>query len=453
MNNPLKNINAFLPYCLLIVSLTGYLYMGYFLERSSAIPLMLTYSILFAIYGLLLFKLKKTALISFSVFFSLFIRLSLLFALPNLSDDFYRFIWDGRLLNHGINPFIHLPSYYIENPTLSPEGINRDLYLKLNSPEYFTIYPPVNQFIFWLSALLSPNSIVGSVIVIRVFILLAEAGNFYIIDKLLNIYNLPRKNLLIYALNPLVILELSGNLHFEGVVVFFVLAGVYLLKRHKLLYSAASFALAISTKLIPVIFLPLIFSKLSFRKTLYFYLMCGLVTLLTFLPLLSTEFVQGVSSSFSLYFKKFEFNASLYYLLRAYGYHLEGYNIIGTAGSFLALITFMAIVHYAFYESYTRQNTLPHCFLWALLIYLSFTTTLHPWYIIPLIACCLFTSYRFPVLWAFLIFFTYLQYKPEGFLENLNLVLIEYALLFAFLLWEWGRNYFQKMGLSRDIQC
>ena len=159
MSNPFKNINTSLPYVLLTVSLALYLFIAYRLERHDAVPLTVAYVILFVLYLLLLFMLKKPALIRFSTFFSLLIRLSLLFALPNLSDDFYRFIWDGRLLNHGINPFIHLPSYYIDNPGMAPAGISRDLFLKLNSPGYFTIYPPVNQFLFWLAAFISPDSI------------------------------------------------------------------------------------------------------------------------------------------------------------------------------------------------------------------------------------------------------------------------------------------------------
>ena len=448
MSDPPKNINSLLPYSLLIVSLAGYLYIAYFLERSSTLPLIGTYSLLFAFYLILLFSLKKSKNIDFATYFSLFIRVSLLFSLPNLSDDFYRFIWDGRLLNHGINPFIHLPSYYIDNPSLAPDGINQDLFSKLNSPGYFTIYPPVNQFLFWLSAFLSPQSILGSVMVIRAFILLAEVGNFYIIKRLLDIYHLPKKNLLIYALNPLAILELSGNLHFEGVVIFFVLASVYFLNKRKLFHASTSFALAISSKLIPVIFLPLILSKLTLRRTIYFYLICGSATLLTFLPLLNMEFVEGISSSFSLYFKKFEFNASIYYLLREYGYYVEGYNIIGTAGSFLAFVTFMIIIHYAFYEFMAGKNKLPFTFLWTLMIYLSLTTTLHPWYIIPLLAYCLFTNYRFPVVWSFLIFLTYINYSAEEFHEDLNLVLLEYVVLFAFLVWELGREHLWKANFA-----
>ncbi|MDN5212450.1 glycosyltransferase 87 family protein [Fulvivirgaceae bacterium BMA12] len=446
MSNPFKNTNSYLSYPVLIISFLGYVYLAYFLERTATPELMITYTILFVSYIVLLFIPKVSQNVDLFSNISLLIRCSLLFSLPNLSDDFYRFIWDGRLLNEGINPFTHLPSYYLDHPTLAPPGIDEDLYLKLNSQDYFTIYPPVNQFLFWLATYLSPQSILGSVIVIRVAILLAEVGTIAIIRKLLAIYRLPPKNVLIYALNPLAILELTGNLHFEGLVIFFVLGAVYLLHQKKLLYAAVSFALAIGTKLIPVIFLPVLFSRLSVKKTIIFYVITGVVTLLLFLPLLNAEFVEGISSSFSLYFKKFEFNAGVYYLLRAYGYHLEGYNIIGMAGGFLALATFVIIIHYAFYESVTRHHILLFTFLWILMIYLSLTTTLHPWYIIPLVAYCLFTNYRFPIIWSLLIFLTYVNYSTLGFKENLHIVTVEYVILLAFLWWELGGNSRKKLS-------
>ncbi|MEZ4848050.1 MAG: hypothetical protein R3B93_05385 [Bacteroidia bacterium] len=85
----------------------------------------------------------------------IFFRLIVFFALPNLSDDFYRFIWDGRLLSHGVNPFAQLPSEYMLNPDQALRlGLNTELYQGLNSPNYFTIYPPVLQGIFYLSSVL-----------------------------------------------------------------------------------------------------------------------------------------------------------------------------------------------------------------------------------------------------------------------------------------------------------
>ena len=50
-------------------------------------------------------------------------RLILLFAEPWLSDDIYRFIWDGYLWQAGINPFTALPSAYAEQGFNVPASI------------------------------------------------------------------------------------------------------------------------------------------------------------------------------------------------------------------------------------------------------------------------------------------------------------------------------------------
>ena len=96
-----------------------------------------------------------------------FFRALFLFSIPNLSDDFYRFIWDGRLLASGNHPFAQLPVYYMDN-NVSIQGINEDLFNKLNSPEYFTIYPALSQYVFWLAASFRQIMCHGSVLVIKV---------------------------------------------------------------------------------------------------------------------------------------------------------------------------------------------------------------------------------------------------------------------------------------------
>ncbi len=440
MNNSRKSATYYTNIYSLIVSCLGYWLLGYQYDRTNSMVIIVIFGIIFLSYIWQLSKISENHLVDLTAKLSIIFRVILLFSIPGLSDDFYRFIWDGRLLNAGINPFVNLPTFYINHPDMAPDGINEALFANLNSPEYFTIYPPVNQFIFWLSAWLSPNSLLGSIVSIRVFIILAEVGNLLLIKKLLRLYKLPAKNILIYALNPLVILELTGNLHFEALVIFFVLLSIYLIKINNINLAAISFALGICTKLIPLIFLPLLLSRLTIRKTIQFYLVTGIATTLCFLPLLNPEFLEGIQHSFALYFRKFEFNASVYYLLRAYGFQLVNYNIISFAGSFLAMITFVVILHYAFYEMMTRRHKLPFTFLWTLLIYLTFTTTLHPWYITPLLAYGLFTNYRFPVLWSALIFLTYINYTVNGYQENIFIVIMEYSLLTTFLIFEWFKN-------------
>jgi len=68
---------------------------------------------------------------------AILLRIALVFAFPNLSDDIYRFLWDGHLWLAGENPFNHLPSWYAAQGEWLP-GHSMDLYKALNSPEYYT---------------------------------------------------------------------------------------------------------------------------------------------------------------------------------------------------------------------------------------------------------------------------------------------------------------------------
>ena len=426
-------------YLLTGVFLLGIFIIGYILERYQSISLLFSYSVIFVVYLVIIFN-DKINNVCFYLAVAVILRLLLLFSLPSLSDDFYRFIWDGKLLSAGINPFSLLPVEVIKDPVIDIPGINNSLLDKLNSPEYYTIYPPVNQLIFWISVKMFPDSILGSVIIMRIFILLAEAGTLYLVYKILKLYQLPAKNILIYALNPLVILELTGNLHFEALMILFLLLSVYLLYQKRIIGGGIAFAFAIASKLIPVIFLPLFIHRLGLRRSAGFFLITGIITLTLFIPLLGTALYEGMSSSISLYFQKFEFNASIYYVVREIGYWIKGYNIIQTAGLYLAVVVFATVAGYTYWERNKSFNIF-FSFIWVLFIYLIFATIVHPWYVIPLIAFSVFTRLRFPLVWSFVIFFTYTFYHQENVVEDLTIVFIEYMVVVIAILVDLKNNY------------
>jgi uncharacterized membrane protein len=92
------------------------------------------------------------------------------------------------------------------------------------------------------------------------------------LKELLLYFKLPPKKIVWYALNPLIILELTGNLHFEVFAIFFLLASFYLLLKERQTLSALLFSLAVCIKLIPLIFLPSLLPYLGIRKASYYYL-------------------------------------------------------------------------------------------------------------------------------------------------------------------------------------
>jgi hypothetical protein len=72
-------------------------------------------------------------------------RLGLLFETPRLSDDIYRYLWDGRVQAAGINPYRYIPA----DPHLA---FLRDdaIYPHINRRDYApTTYPPGAQMFFF----------------------------------------------------------------------------------------------------------------------------------------------------------------------------------------------------------------------------------------------------------------------------------------------------------------
>ena len=205
-----------------------YFYLGYQLERSQFSILMLS---VFALFGANYFLVKTNQFsVSQLLGISLFFRLILLLVIPNLSQDFYRFIWDGRMLFNGFNPYLATPKNIIEQG-MTPIAQSKELFqgMGLLNASHYTNYPPMSQLCYYIASLFGDKSILLSVVVLRLQIILSDIGVFYFGKKILEHLQLPVKSVFLYLLNPFIILELTGNLHFEAVMVFFLLWSIYLL--------------------------------------------------------------------------------------------------------------------------------------------------------------------------------------------------------------------------------
>jgi hypothetical protein len=87
--------------------------------------------------------------------------------------------------------------------------------------------------------------------------------------------------------------------------------------------SGIFFAFSIASKLIPLAFLPFLIRRLGWRKSLVFFLTIAATILLLFLPYVSRELFLQIAGSLDLYFQKFEFNASVFYLVRWVGFMVK----------------------------------------------------------------------------------------------------------------------------------
>jgi len=415
--------NKLLNYSLFAISLLAYIGLAYYTERTQFLQLSSLFGVLFIAYLLLL---KYNNDYRESIIAAILFRLSLFIAIPNLSDDFYRFIWDGQLLAIGQNPFLYLPS--------SIQAFNPTLFSQLNSPDYYTIYPPICQFVFFIASKLFTNNILGSVIVIRLFILAGELISIYLLHQLATHFKLEKRVVLLYALNPLVIIELTGNLHFETLMITFLLLFLYKLINKQYLMSAVYIGLAISTKLIPLIFLPFLFKRLKWKKSILFYLITLGIVLISFFPFIDSKSLEHLFNSIDLYFRKFEYNASIYYLARWVGWQVSGYNMISIIGPALSFITLLIISYMALTEKNLSINSLIKRMMWSLAVYLLLATTVHPWYVVPLLVFCLFTRHRFAYIWSGVVVLSYGFYYSDQY--NLVWIVLEYFIVSIWIAYE-----------------
>lgn len=427
-------------------------YLGYFVTRDMELPLLGSFAGLFLLYGLwFVSPIKKllfdnTWTVKKLLILAIGIRGILFFTSPNLSDDYFRFVWDGNMLVNQVNPFEYTPNDFVFNDSENHnylkekvlEGSSNTFPGGMNSKGYYSVYPPFNQAIFYLSSLFAGNNMQLNIYFLRFFILLFEVGTLFLLVALLKLFDLPEKNVFLYAFNPLVIIELTQNLHFEGITIFFVLLAIYFLLKKKAVFAGGVYALAITTKLVPLLFLPLFLFKIPFKKLVVFYGMIGITVGILFIPFLGVDLIETFGSSIRLYFKTFEFNASLYYVLREIGYWNVGYNTIHVIGKYTPMVVLGSVLLLIAFN--LRKKEIVQVFkliVWALLIYYSLASIVHPWYAIYLLAFAVFTNYRFPIVWSGTIVLSYFAYRDIGEVNELPwLVLLEYLLVLATVIWD-----------------
>ena len=310
-------------------------------------------------------------------------------------------------------------------------------------------YPAINQLLFWISAGIGGTSILSSVIVLRLLIVIADIGILFFGLRLLKLLKLPKKLIFLYALNPLVIIELTGNLHFEGAMLFFLIVSLWQLQKGNWQWSALFLALSISTKLIPLMFLPLYYqyfkesysnnSKRILLFISYISLTLGVVVL-SFLPFMDKELIHNYLNTVGLWFNKFEFNASIYYLLRKIGYTISGYNQIAFIGKLLAVIVIIGVGFLTFFRGNKNLKDLISSMVLALAFYFFLSTTVHPWYLITMVGLSMFTPFRFSIIWTLMVMLSYTTYSNADFKENHLLLAFEYAVVIGYFVLELRKN-------------
>ena len=214
---------------------------------------------------------------------------------PALSDDVYRYMWDGQVQLHGVHPYRHAPA----DESLS--ALRDDDWERINHPELKTIYPPLSQLVFLLLAALDAGP-VG----FKLAMGLVDFGVVLLLLRLLRRQRLPPERVLLYAWNPLAVMESAGSGHLEPLGIFCVLLAIVWAVEGRNRFSAVALAAGVQVKLLPIVLAPGHARRVGVAASVLFVVVLGVL----WLPYLATG--PAVGSGLYAYAERWEHNASVY---------------------------------------------------------------------------------------------------------------------------------------------
>jgi hypothetical protein len=300
-------------------------------------------------------------LLSWVIIPALFFRTTLLFSPPSLSDDVYRYLWDGSVLLHGINPYRYPPQAMALAFLRGPD------YQSINYKGIPSIYPPLAQLAFALGAALDlgiwgPKAVLWS----------CELLLLWALARLLGCLGLGPERLLLYAWNPLILFEFSGSTHVDVLAVLLLVLATCAIIQERSALSTTLLGLATLAKLLPALLLPL----LARRVRPIWLGLCGALILAGYLPFASAGW--NLLAATKQYALRWRFNDAAFTLL----YHgLLGLGLTEQAALLYGKIVVGLVLLAAIAVLALRQVSLLRGAYWILGLYLLLSPTLHPWYL------------------------------------------------------------------------
>lgn len=419
----------------IVVYILGLVYLNYFGSQDQFTSTLIVYVALFSIY-IYFIRIREKLGEKSTDLLALIFHVVPLFAIPALSPDVYRFIWDGEILTHGIHPYAYTPQELTEKPFFQSSTYLNSLFSEITdlSRSNYSLYPTVNQLYFILPALITENSI-AAVIIMKLLVLSTGILGYIYLKKILKSLKLSVRNAWILAINPFIIIELSGNLHFEGVMLSWLFIAFYFVLTKKWVLAALFWAIAINVKLTPLLLLPFLWRFIGWKAALKTYAMVGLFSVLILGVYLWPSVLPNFLRSIELYFNNFQFNSSLFAISEYILYPVYDYETILVVGPLLSKVSLIIICFVAIVKPIKTGEVWFERMLWGYLIYLLFATTIHPWYIVFPFGLSILTKNSFMIGWTFLIMLSYGFYSFENELISNGLILLEYSgLLFLILL-------------------
>lgn len=312
------------------------------------------------------------------------IRLAFLPAEPLLSDDVYRYLWDGAVQSAGLSPYGVPPA----DPALDPVAEARPEYARwrarINHPELPTVYPPVLELLF--AAVVSSG---GGLLQWKLLLLVGELAIALLLMRGLSRADRDPGLAVLYLWHPLPVLESMWSAHAECLAVLALVAAVLWLEAGQARRAALALGVGLATKLLPIGLAPLLIRHAGWRALSW---MVGAALVLS-APYWGAELWGGLETGargLRAYAARWYFNDVLY---RPLGWLLgldpEDSTQVATRWLRGALACAWIVVCMTVA---LRRWSVRRAAFWVTAAFVVLSPTLHPWYVLWALPCAILAT-------------------------------------------------------------
>src|SRR5713226_6039393 len=388
------------------------------------IKLALVQSVLYLIAAWLIFRARnaRSTLIIVLVLSGIF-RLSIVFAPPFLSDDIYRYVWDGRVQAAGINPYRYIPAdEHLQSLR------DEEIYPKINRRDYaHTIYPPAAEAMYLLTTRISE-----SVTWMKLTMVGFELITVWILMELLASFGLPRQRILIYAWHPLAVWEFAGSGHVDPLAFTFIALALLARKRNWETATGVALGFATLAKLFPIVLFPALYKRWGWKMpvALAATIVAGYLPYLGVGPLGVLGFIPGYAQERGIVSGEQFFILGMVY--RLLGVKLPNAIFLSFAGVVLLALALWSILKRDDDRSYLKRSLV----LGA--AFIALFAPHFPWYFAWLILLLCFVP-SIPAFYltvaSFALYLTWIHWESAQVFRIKAVIFVPFSILVGLMIW------------------
>jgi len=296
-------------------------------------------------------------------------RLILLLTDPYTSNDVSRYLFDGRILLEGLDP------YRIAHDAPELANLRTQWQPPPEHAKYATLYPPLALGLYSIASSFGPDNALAVWKGMTTMASLAIAGIAYKVLKQADVL----RHLPLILLSPLLILEAGESAHVDVFSALAVIAAIWAWQRRRHLTAGAVIGLGVSIKLLPLLLLlPLALFINSWHARLQLFL----GTILALLVIYGVALLMGLQpvGSISLFFEKWRASSPIFYWFEPYLGHTGILYLVVGLGITIILGLFLC----GLYLRHKSERAIFYLMQAALAVPLVLSPVIFPWYLMPL---------------------------------------------------------------------